>query len=127
MHVCYRVDTQIGPAVGCGCEKSRRNWLKWETAVAYLRDGVAKIRRGGKSLVLAGRLPRYFWPRMVTAQVILGNVTGSKRDQAYLRDLLALGAGTQPVAYNAKVHRAAFEGRAMITSWLDQRSKGLQK
>jgi len=83
--------------------------------------------RGGKSLVLVGRLPRYFWPRMVTAQVIVGNVTGSRRDQAYLADLLELGADKQPVPYDAKAHRVAFEGRPILVSWLDQRSKGLQK
>ena len=83
--------------------------------------------RGGKSLVLVGRLPRYYWPRMVTPQVIVGNVTGSERDRAYLADLLRLGAEKQPVRYDAKLHRAAFDGLPALTDWSDQRSKNFQK
>lgn len=128
MHVCYRVDTQAGPPVGCGCEKSRRNWLTVKEATDYLRFGCAQfVSPKSESIVLKGRLPRYFWPRMVTSQVILGNVTGSKRDQAYLRDLLSLGAGTQPVAYDAEVHREAFKEMPTIVSWDDQRSKNCRK
>ena len=134
MHTCYLVDREAGPPVGCGCERSQQNWLTKEEAIDYLRFGCAQfVSPKSESIVLKGRLPRYLWPRMVTSQVILGNVGAghdperNRWDRIFLREFRRLGWGPHPIRFDPKTHRAAFEGRAMITSWLDQRSKGLQK
>ena len=59
---------------------------------------------------------------MVTSRVIEGNALGERRDCNYLRALLALGAELQPVRFDPKRHRAAFEGFPSLVMWEDQRT-----
>lgn len=85
VHNCFNPFKEDVPKL-CRCPEFKGNWVNHIEAKSRIKMGVA-VYVARNTIAVAGRLPRYAWPRMVTPEVIEGAAMGKKRDLAFIAEL----------------------------------------